>query len=204
MVRKFPDLEPSFDIEEAKNVLGYPKTAPLDRKTLELLEEVKSEAKLLLSPKGLFSEVIIEVSDEEVTIESEGRGYLLKSKRLARRLKGAKSAFIFIVTIGHRVDDRIQELIKKEEYTKALFFDAVGSAYAEGLAEKAQQYLSEIAKPFEITYRFSPGYGDLGLEAQKIFFEILKPEQIGVSLTSSFMMKPRKSVTAICGKILTE
>ena len=48
--------------------------------------------------------------------------------------------------------------------------------------------------------RFSPGYGDLPLEFQREIFRALDvPRRIGVSLGSSCLMSPSKSVTAIVG-----
>ncbi|MEF9896146.1 MAG: homocysteine S-methyltransferase family protein, partial [Clostridia bacterium] len=51
-----------------------------------------------------------------------------------------------------------------------------------------------------LTARFSPGYGDLALDAQPIFFDLLDlPRRLGLSLTGGGMMLPGKSVTAITG-----
>ena len=47
--------------------------------------------------------------------------------------------------------------------------------------------------------RFSPGYGDWTLDAQKFFFEILPLEEMGVRLHESMLMIPEKSVTATAG-----
>ena len=48
--------------------------------------------------------------------------------------------------------------------------------------------------------RFSPGYGDLPLTAQREMFRMLECEKrIGVYLNESLLMSPSKSVTAIVG-----
>lgn len=203
MAKRFPDLEPKFDIEEAKNILGYPKTAPLDAEIKRLLNEARSSGRNLIDPKGLFDEVELEVRDHCVYIVKDKKRYEIKSKKLAQRLTNSSSAIVYAVTIGPAIEDKVQELVRKGEYTRALVYDAVGSAYAEGLADAAQSYLEGFFFPNELTPRYSPGYGDLDLEVQRVIFEILTPESIGLELTSSFMIKPRKSITAICGKILT-
>lgn len=204
-VKEFPPLKPVFLIEEAKSVLGYPKTAPIDEEIQKLIDEVKFSALSIIEPKGLYIELPIQVREDIVILTFGTKEYSMRSKRLARRLKGSISAFIFIVTIGKALEEKISELIKKGEYTKALVFDAVGSAYVEGLAEEAQKFLKTLLKSNEdLIARFSPGYGDLDLKSQSVFFEILRPERIGVVLKSSYMMIPRKTVTAISGKILTD
>lgn len=54
--------------------------------------------------------------------------------------------------------------------------------------------------PYYLRPRFSPGYGDLPLEFQREFLQILEtPKKIGVTLTDSLLMMPSKSVTAIIG-----
>ncbi|MBR2795256.1 MAG: 5-methyltetrahydrofolate--homocysteine methyltransferase, partial [Solobacterium sp.] len=48
--------------------------------------------------------------------------------------------------------------------------------------------------------RFSPGYGDLPLDLQKYFSQVLDmPKTIGVRLNDSLLMVPSKSITAFIG-----
>jgi cobalamin-dependent methionine synthase I len=44
--------------------------------------------------------------------------------------------------------------------------------------------------------RYSPGYGDMPLEMQKIFFSQLHLEELKMVLNDNFYMIPEKSVTA--------
>ena len=48
-------------------------------------------------------------------------------------------------------------------------------------------------------WRFSPGYGDWDVHAQPDLLRLTQAETIGISLTESFMLRPRKSVTAVIG-----
>lgn len=50
-------------------------------------------------------------------------------------------------------------------------------------------------------WRFSPGYGDWPLDSQAEMLRLATASQIGLNLTSSLMLTPRKSVTAIIGLI---
>ena len=48
--------------------------------------------------------------------------------------------------------------------------------------------------------RYSPGYGDFPLAAQGALVSLLDtPRKVGVSLTSTFLLTPSKSVTAVIG-----
>lgn len=203
MAKSFPVLEPEFDLEEAKNVLGIPKTAPLDAATAAALEELKTEARKIIEPRGVYEVIDIEVEKDRVFFLAPQKSYQIQSRRLAARLDGCSSAYVFAVTIGGQLEQRVSTYFQKGDYHRALVLDAIGSALVEGLAESAQKYLAFLDESYELTPRYSPGYGDLDLRVQAIFFEILEPEKIGISLTKSYMMVPRKSVTAICGRTLT-
>ena len=83
--------------------------------------------------------------------------------------------------------------------TKSVIFDAVGSEQIEALCDTFCEYIKE-EKNAEITPRFSAGYGDLPLLFQREIFKILGCEKnIGLTLNSSLIMSPNKSVTAIFG-----
>jgi cobalamin-dependent methionine synthase I len=47
--------------------------------------------------------------------------------------------------------------------------------------------------------RFSAGYADLKLENQKSIYDLLEMQKIGVAISSNFILRPEKSVTAITG-----
>jgi hypothetical protein len=49
------------------------------------------------------------------------------------------------------------------------------------------------------TVRFSPGYCDWSLREQITLFRMVKTRSIGVSLSPSALMKPRKSVSGVFG-----
>ena len=55
------------------------------------------------------------------------------------------------------------------------------------------------AQGFAMKWRFSPGYGDWPLEQQPELLRLAHADKIGVSLSSSLMLMPRKSITAIIG-----
>ena len=104
-------------------------------------------------------------------------------------------------TIGLELDRRIA---RSERFSpsKALLLQALGAERVEALCDTfCSDFKAQVCPEGNtITRRFSPGYGDLQLEAQIDFFRLLDcSRQIGVSLNSSLLMSPSKSVTAIFG-----
>ena len=83
-------------------------------------------------------------------------------------------------------------------------FDAVGSESVEASADALEDYLRrQYARTGQVLIkrRFSPGYGDWALTAQKDIFNILPMDKIGVKLSPELIMAPEKSITAVIGII---
>ena len=86
---------------------------------------------------------------------------------------------------------RITDMV---EPSLALMIDAIAGATVEALCNKLCAGCFET----EPQRRFSPGYGDFPLDYQRKIVETLSaPLNIGVNLTSSVMLTPTKSVTAV-------
>lgn len=130
--------------------------------------------------------------------ETDFSVFRLKSKNLVTALHGSKTALVFACTIGMGID----RLIKKYSEinpSRALIFQALG-------AERVETFTDLFISDYEKTYgvktspRFSAGYGDLSLSAQKDIFDLLNPQKhLGLTLNDSLLMSPSKSVTAIVG-----
>ena len=85
---------------------------------------------------------------------------------------------------------------------KASVLQACAAAAIEACCNMLQQELqSDAARHgFYLRPRFSPGYGDLPLAAQKDFFQAIDcTKRLGITLTDSLLMYPTKSVTAFIG-----
>ncbi len=124
-----------------------------------------------------------------------------QSAALARCLAGSREAVMMAATIGIEADRRIARY-ERTHPTKALLLQALGAERVEALCDLfcGEIRQAEEAEGNTITTRFSPGYGDLPLETQKEFTRLLDcSRQIGISLNSSLLMSPTKSVTAVFG-----
>ena len=166
--------------------------AKCDAKTDELIKECTCELLEKAEFMACYAEVDV-VSDGE-TVDL---GFMrIQSKSLAKNLCGCEKAYVFAATAGIEV----HRLINKNALLsplKGTVTDCVGSAAIEAFCDKINNTLgdTEYLRP-----RFSPGYGDMPLEAQREIIEFLQTKKkIALSLTESLMMSPVKSVTAIIG-----
>jgi 5-methyltetrahydrofolate--homocysteine methyltransferase len=118
-----------------------------------------------------------------------------------------------LVTVGAKASEETQRLFEAGEYTKYLYLHGLSVETAEALAEFhhkkmreelgiAEEDAPEIRDLFHQKYRgsrFSFGYPACpNLEDQTKLFALLKPEEnIGVRLTSTFLLEPEQSTSAI-------
>ena len=120
---------------------------------------------------------------------------------------------ISLVTIGQRASDETQKLFHAGEYTRYLYHHGLSVETAEALAEYVHQQIREelgiagedgkrVQDLFHQKYRgsrYSFGYPACpNLEDQSKLFQLLKPEEnVGVRLTSGFLLDPEQSTSAI-------
>jgi 5-methyltetrahydrofolate--homocysteine methyltransferase len=118
-----------------------------------------------------------------------------------------------VVTIGDRASHETQHLFEGGEYTKYLYVHGLSVETAEALAEfmhrKVRQEMGiagedaqRISDLFHQKYRgsrYSFGYPACpNLEDQTKMFALLKPEEnIGVKLTTGFLLEPEQSTSAL-------
>ena len=120
------------------------------------------------------------------------------SKKLSELLSDSDSVIVFGATVGHGID-RLIARYSALQPTRAFILDAVGTERIEALCDMfCEDMARETGKA--LTSRFSPGYGDMDISAQRDIFSLLRPEtSIGLTLTDSMLMLPSKSVTAFVG-----
>lgn len=159
-------------------------------------EEVQTEIVGIFSYKVCYRRMKITDGKEEQTLP-----FLKGSKALSKLLDGCDEIIIFAATVGLEIDRYIARH-QRISPVKALLANAYGAERIENLCDT---FCNDIKEQLQIenrfiTKRFSPGYGDFPLEAQKEMFALLDVNrQIGVSLNESILMSPSKSVTALMG-----
>ena len=117
-----------------------------------------------------------------------------------------------LVTVGKRASEYSRSLFDANKYKDYLYFHGLSVESAEAMAELFHKRIreelgiagrdaKEIKRLFSQGYqgaRYSFGYAACPrLEDQAKFFELLKPERIGVFLTEEYQMEPEQSTSAI-------
>ena len=157
------------------------------------------EGNPLLQPRVTARRLLIEdLHHERLKLEGDGR---LSGGLLAEHMGGAQEAVIVLCTVGEALERRAAE-VSKEDAVYGLALDGVGSAGVEALANAACALFEEEAtdKDCQVTIPLSPGMVGWPVEqGQPQIFDLLDAGEIGVRLTESMMMLPRKSLTFVLG-----
>ncbi|MBQ9057661.1 MAG: hypothetical protein IJ125_00575 [Atopobiaceae bacterium] len=120
---------------------------------------------------------------------------------IAKHLAGADRVVLMAVTTGNAIDQELRRLSFGNSLEQ-LVFDAAATALVERVADVAEARVRDWAASMQrfTSWRFSPGYGDLPLETQRLLLASLDAtRQLGITLTDSLLMAPTKSVSAIMG-----
>lgn len=181
---------------EALRYMGYGNKEP-DNITSAIINEC--EGKLLNAVRPFYTCEIFDISHTDEGIEVLNTPLLLKGGSAKSHLQGCKKIVLMAATLGIGAD----RLIKKyqvSDLSRALACDALASAAIEQVCNCAEEEIKEKVSPLYMTWRFSPGYGDLPLNIQPEFLTVLGAhKKIGLTVTDSLIMLPSKSVTAFIG-----
>ena len=116
-------------------------------------------------------------------------------------LKNSFAVLFLAVTIGSGLENLIAHYDQEKQFEKTLILDAIGSEEAEAAANSLNNHLLVLARQAKLTLtrRFSPGYGDLSLQFQAQLYKELSLAVLGISIDDKFILRPRKTVTALIG-----
>ena len=122
------------------------------------------------------------------------------SASLSKHLSGCHAVYLVCTTIG-AMFDALQRRTAATSPSDAFVLQAIGAAAIESWTDEVEDEIRRELRDGEtLVSRYSPGYGDYPLEAQRRLFALLDaPKKIGVSLTDNLIMVPSKSVSAVIG-----
>lgn len=123
------------------------------------------------------------------------------SQAVARLLTGSERVALMAVSLGPRVEERSRELLAQQEIFGGFIMDRVGSYLAEWCMSSLDQWITEDLRVqgLKTTRRYSPGYQDFSLHAQKVFIDLAAGAMPGIELRTDYSLAPEKSVTALKG-----
>lgn len=186
----------SVDAKECRRYAGLMK-ADFDE---SVIEEACMEAQLLAAPKGVYE--IYDYDAEHQTVLSDPP-FKLEGKLIAKHLREAEKVVMMAVTVGDDIEDHVTKYFEQGRYAYSVILDAAATTAVEQVADGLEKAVAPKIKKmgYKTRWRFSPGYGDWPLTCQPEMVRVASAASIGVRLSDSLMLMPRKSVTAIVGLV---
>lgn len=196
-VNNLKNSDISLDKTEALRYMGY-KSKDVDEATTKSLNESIAELVEISELKYVYRIFDIKNVDNNISFEDKIN---IKSHDLANLFMNCDKAAVLATTIGFEVEKRIR-YYSMTNLSKSIVFDACAAAYIEALCDYIEGEIRKLAakEGCSITYRYSPGYGDVPLSHQSEILRALNAEKlIGLSALDTSILIPRKSVTAFIG-----
>lgn len=185
----------SIPLREALHFLGWRGT-PLEPELVAQLKEACHRAIGQIQPR---------VTIRKFSIEQDGGfascAFIPQGKDVREMLEPCGEGILLAATLGAQ-SERLLLREQARGSAEAVMMDAVLSAAIEAVCDQAESELREEAqrRGMYLTDRFSPGYGDMPLAQTREICEILAASKtIGLTVSHSGIMIPRKSVTAVMG-----
>jgi hypothetical protein len=183
----------------ACSAVGYPEGA-VPPYFLEIAAKAAEDARALSAPRGGFALADADSLPDSGTLDIGGIR-LSTGRIIAKEMRGAEEAAVFLCTIGPGPERRVRELLDSGEGSEAFIMDAVASLMAENAAETvhAAVIARAAAAGQGATERYSPGYCGWPVSDQGSLLSLLPSGACGVSLSESSLMRPLKSVSGVIG-----
>lgn len=185
-----------IDRAEAFRYMGH-KGGALPKNINELADECEQRLLASIAPKFVYSVFDIGYAENGITIGNTP--LVLGGNDIAAHLADCERCVLFAATLGAGADAVIRGY-ESSAMEKAVITDCMASAAIEQVCDLAEAEIREKLTRMHFTWRFSPGYGDLPLDVQRDFLNVLNAtKRIGLTVTESLILIPRKSVTAVIG-----
>jgi len=193
---------------------------PLKLKTSELLrrEGIREHSRPRPEIKSIISELLTSVDREQLIkpaiayqiypIDAVrvnqvflGDNISLTSSLLTSVLTGAEELAAVVCTIGRKLEKKVTAYFRKKEPVRGLLLDGIGSAAVDSLIQEVCKIVigEALSRGYQASSPLSPGMSGFPISEQWPLFQLVPAAGIGVSLTPSGIMVPKKSASMVIG-----
>ncbi|MEL7567094.1 MAG: hypothetical protein AAGU27_19755 [Dehalobacterium sp.] len=153
----------------------------------------------LIQPKAIFDVFNVEkVLGDRLYLNSHE---YFESKLFSYFMSDAKYITLSIMTIGNRIEEESDKYMKSGKYVKGFILDGIGTLALEKLGLELYECIKEEARERGLNFSspLSPGQVGWDVKDQEKVFSRLNAGMIGIKLTESSLMIPKKSVSLAVG-----
>ena len=180
-----------FDLEKVLKDLKV--SARVQANQIELVKKLIEIAIALISPKAVYKVAYVE-NKADTTVDINGVQF--KSRVLRKNLDKVERVFLYIATIGKKLEDKAAST---KDLLEQYYLEEIANLTLDYTIEYLEKYLKTKYRIEQLSTMEPGSLKDWPITQQKELFSIFGNTQkiIGVSLTDSFLMIPRKSVSGI-------
>lgn len=192
-----------IDESEVLRYLQY-KNQEIDNSLSDKIKKCINITKEIINPRFIFRKYKIKKlksSNGKNEVYFEGANLTLQSNDIYNLLLDCDECILMSATLGLEIEREIRKLTYTD-LAKGIIIDACATTAIEEVCDIVQDNISKklLKEDKYITYRYSPGYGDLSIEKNLDINNLLNSQkEIGLTVTNSGIMIPRKSVVALIG-----
>jgi len=193
------NLPVEIDLETLLKLAGYSDERPAPKRLVTVAERVIEQARTLAHPRAVYEVHETAHAADGAVLLGKGR---FTGKILNRVLEGSDLAAVYAVTLGPELDAEASRYAAGGDVLSSVLLDTVGTLVL------AKASIAFVGRVFEaqaaprgcvVTLPFGPGQCRWDLSEQRVLFDLIKPTRIGIALTDTFLMIPKKSVSGILG-----
>jgi hypothetical protein len=163
----------------------------------ELLASIK-KARLLEPAVAYEYYTVSSITGSQMSLESDKA---IHGPLLPAIFPEAKELVVMLCTIGPRLEKQVTDYSKNGAALQGVLLDGIGSAAVDMMALAVLRRLaSEVSsRGYEISSPVNPGMPGFPLTEQWNLLGLVSADEIGVKLTASGVLVPRKSASMVIG-----
>ncbi len=177
----------------AMGMKTHHKVSPRVEDSLGVAFQIFSEK---AEPVGIYSPI----SRHEFKTVFEGEGLNSDESPVRDIYLRSNALHLYALTLGKAIVTVINDLNDNDDYAVSHMLNTIASSAADKAAGEMEKIIfktSDDRPHHDYILGYSPGYCGWDISGQKKLFEYLDPGAIEITLNSSFLMDPVKSVTGV-------
>jgi hypothetical protein len=195
------DIALSLKTAEVLRRQGLRKGAEVRPKIKLLIREVLSSLKRsrLLEPAAAYEYYAVRsMTGGQISLEGDKA---LHGQLLPAIFPGARELATVVITIGPKLEKQATDYSNSGKILRGMILDGIGSAAVDKLVQEVVRIILSEVSPggYEISSPVNPGMPGFPMTEQWNLLELAKAHKIGVSLTPSGILVPRKSASMVIG-----
>lgn len=122
-------------------------------------------------------------------------------RKIAKALNGAESMAVVVATVGGKVEELIKKYNDEYDFLKAYWCDKLSNWTLYKVIDQIKNEISNEceSKGYLITSHWGPGYCGWNISEQEKLLPFSIADELGISLSSSMLMHPVKSISGVIG-----